>query len=113
MTPDERDPTLLEYIQESINLIAQYTGGDRARFPGDRMVQDAVLRRLETLAEAASRLSEELKARHPEMRWRAVRGFRNVAAHDYQSVDLNRVWDVVESHLPGLRAVVDAEMHRG
>src|SRR5262245_8331465 len=43
------------------------------------MVQDAVRRRLETLADAAHRLSDELEARHPEIRWRAVYGFRNKA----------------------------------
>jgi len=77
----ERDQDLLRYIQESSGRIEQYTSGGRAAFLSDRMVQDAVLRRLETLAEAANRLSAELKVRHPGIPWRAIHGFRNVAAH--------------------------------
>lgn len=110
MSSVERDGDLLRYIQESIARIERYTYGGREAFFAEPMVQDAVLRRLETLADAASHLSGELKARHPELRWRAIYGFRNVAAHGYLDLDLARVWDTVAAHLPALETVVDEEL---
>jgi uncharacterized protein with HEPN domain len=110
VTEEERERERLRYIRESIARITEYTKGGREAFDREPMVQDAVLRRLETLADAAHRLSEELKERHPEIRWRAVYGFRNIAAHAYLDVHLDPVWEIVEVHLPILGAAVDSEL---
>lgn len=64
MKGEERDSALLIYIKESLNRIARYTERGRDSFLADDIVQDATLRRLETLVDAASRLSSDLKARH-------------------------------------------------
>jgi uncharacterized protein with HEPN domain len=66
---------------------------------------------METLAEAVSHLSESLKARHPEIPWRAIVGFRNIVAHDYIGVDLHLVWQAIID-LATLNAVVQAELGR-
>ena len=76
------------------------------------MMQDAVIRRLETLADAASRLSDSIKARHPQVPCREIHGFRNVAAHGYLELDLVRVWNTVEVYLPALKATVRDELGR-
>jgi len=110
VTAAERDEDLLRYISDSISLIAQYTGGGKAAFLREPMVQDAVLRRLETLADAARQLSGELTARHPEIPWRAIYGFRNVAAHGYLGLDMGRVWTTVQDYLPALHSVVAEEL---
>lgn len=75
-------------------------------------MQDAVLRRLETIADATHRLSPDLKERHPEVPWQQVYGFRNIAAHAYEKLDLRRVWEIVEHYLPPLKTVVDDELSR-
>ncbi|HTE84433.1 MAG TPA: HepT-like ribonuclease domain-containing protein [Dehalococcoidia bacterium] len=67
-------------------------------------------RRLETLADATSRLSDALKARHPKLPWRQLYGFRNVAAHAYEGIDLPRIWEIVEIYLPPLKAAVTEEL---
>lgn len=110
MTASERDGTLLLYIDESISRIGEYTRAGRDVFLATPIVQDAVLRRLETLADAASHLSGQLKGRHPEIPWRDVYGFRNVAAHGYIALDVARIWTTVEASLPSLKAVVDDEL---
>jgi uncharacterized protein with HEPN domain len=66
------------------------------------------LRNLQTLAESTKRLSESLKAKHKEVDWQALSGFRNVLVHDYLGIDLERVFDSIENHLPGLRGAVES-----
>lgn len=108
MSDIERDWLL--YIQASIALIGQYVADGEEAFFNNSMVQDAVLRRLETLADATNKLSDDLKQRHPHIRWRQIYGFRNIAAHAYRSIDLDRVWEVIVDSLPDLKRVIDAEL---
>ena len=110
MNHDTRERARLKYIRQSIMRIEQYTGGSREAFLSEPIVQDAVLRRLETLADAINRLSNTLKARHPTIPWRQVYGFRNIAAHAYEEIDLTRVWEIVEVYMPVLKSVVDREL---
>lgn len=109
---DKRDRRYLAYIREAIDLIQARTRTGQEAFMHDVDVQDAVLWRLETLAEASGKLSPALKARHPELRWRAIYGFRNIAAHGYLDLRLDQVWEIVDVHLPALRAAVDEELDR-
>lgn len=112
MTDDDRDRELLRYIAESISLIERYTISGKAAFLDELMLQDAVLRRLETLADATRHLSNAVTARHPEIHWRQIYGFRNVAAHGYLALRADRIWDTVQDYLPILKSVVDDELHR-
>ncbi|TAK25048.1 MAG: DUF86 domain-containing protein [Chloroflexota bacterium] len=102
----------LRHIVTSITLIAEYTRGGRERFFQDTMAQDAVLRRLETLADATHQLSPELKSRNPRVQWRAIYGFRNIAAHACLDLHLDTVWEIVDVHLPSLGRVVGVEIAR-
>lgn len=68
------------------------------------MTQDAVIRNLEIVGEAAKRVPDSIRDRAPEVPWREMAGMRDKLAHDYLGVDLNLVWDVVASELPGARA---------
>jgi uncharacterized protein with HEPN domain len=108
-----RERRYLEHIAESVALIGEYVVDGHPAFFEHRQVQDAVLRRLEILADATGQLSPELKDRHPDIPWRAVYGFRNIAAHAYLDVDLERVWEIVTDHLPPLRAAVEKELDAG
>ncbi|MDI9639096.1 DUF86 domain-containing protein [Geitlerinema splendidum] len=111
---DERDRVYLEHILECTTLIQDYTRNGKAEFMESSLVRDAVLRRLQTMAESTQRLSETLKAQAPGVDWRALAGFRNVLVHDYLGgIDFERVWDAVELYLPGLemavRELIEAE----
>ncbi len=65
-----------------------------------------MLRNLETLGEAAKKLNSRTRALSAGTPWREIAGFRDVIAHDYLEVDLDLVWNVIESELPGLRETV-------
>jgi len=103
----EADRTYLLHILQCIALIQDYTASGRQEFMANVLVQDAVLRRLQTMAESTQRLSDRLKAQAPEVDWRSLSGFRNVLVHDYLGgIDLGRVWDAVDVDLPGLEAAI-------
>jgi uncharacterized protein with HEPN domain len=109
------DNIYLRFIAESIALVEQYVAGvdgapNEAFFYDDMRTQDAVLRRMETLADAASHLSDALKARHPDIEWRQIGDFRNVLAHGYTDIRLDRVWQAIVGDLPALRSVISAEL---
>lgn len=109
---DERDIRYLEHIRESVDLIQQWTVSGRERFFSDELIQNATLRRLETLSDATGKLSVPLKARYPDTPWREIIDFRNRVAHGYLELDLDIVWRVIETDLPTLRAMAERELRR-
>lgn len=104
--PDS-DRVLLAHMRECIERVREYTAGDRARFETSRLIQDAVIRNLQTLTESSQRLSDSIKAAEPQVPWRELAGFRNVIVHGYLGMDLAAVWLVVEQDLPPLAAALD------
>ena len=102
------DKLYLIHIKECVERVRQYAAGGKEAFLEDTMLQDAVLRNLQVLSESSQKLSEALKKTHPEVDWRGIAGFRNVLVHDYLGVNIVRVWEIVENHLPGLKRNIDA-----
>ena len=102
-----RDPRLyLDDILEAIGQIREYTASMQyGVFAQDRKTQDAVVRNLETIGEAANRLPAVVRAAAPEIEWRKLVGLRNVLAHEYFGVSLPVVWDVVGTKLGPLESV--------
>ncbi len=64
------DHIYLEYIRESIERVQLYASDGEDFFRTDPRTQDAILRRMETLADAAAHLSSDLQARHADIPWR-------------------------------------------
>ncbi len=96
---------LLREMLESIRIIQEYLADmDLQAFLAQRITQDAVIRRLEILGEAASRLPTSIKDTFPAVDWRAMTAMRNRLIHGYFSVDLAIVWNTVKTDLPALEA---------
>jgi len=105
MKKDQR--VYLVHIHECIGRIERYTVDGKDRFVADSMVQDAVVRNLEIIGEATKRLDDAYRKAHPQIPWRAVSGLRDVLIHQYEGVDLDRVWNVVVNGLPSLKEAIE------
>jgi uncharacterized protein with HEPN domain len=101
---DER--VYLEHIRDAISDIKTYASGGEEAFIAERMRQDAIIRKLEIIGEAVKRLSDETKARQPEIPWKQIAGMRDRPSHDYFGVDLGLVWRVVARDLEILDAAI-------
>jgi uncharacterized protein with HEPN domain len=84
----EADRVLLTHMRDCLDRILEYTNAERSRFDASRLVQDGVIRNLQTLAESSQRLSSEIKATEPQIPWRELAGFRNVQRLDWRQAEL-------------------------
>jgi uncharacterized protein with HEPN domain len=106
--PADRQNGLLRDILDSALRIREYLAGAKFEaFLVDPQRQDAVLRRLEIIGEAAGRLSPETRALFPNLPFQGMRGMRNIIAHDYGEVDLDLVWTTASRDLPVLIATLE------
>ncbi len=110
----QRDAAYLRDIQESARLALAYLEGvDMEAFAGNTQLQDAVIRRVEIIGEAARRVSAATRALYPALPWRQMIGMRNQVIHMYDGVDVAVVYDTVCEDLPplleALAGIVDRE----
>jgi len=80
----------------------------REAFLADRTMQHAVIRCLTVVGEAANRVSAETRDALSTVAWGEAVGLRNVLVHDYQRIDLSRIWTIVETDLPPLLNALNA-----
>jgi uncharacterized protein with HEPN domain len=93
----------LEDIRQAISKIQNYTAGlTRDAFDQDDKTIDAVIRNLQIIGEAAKVIPESVRAAYPNVEWKKIAGLRDILAHQYFEVDLDIIWDVLQSKLPEL-----------
>ena len=107
MSHPERVEDYLEHIAGAIERAIRYTGSleSLAALEQDEQAQDAIVRTLTVIGEAAVRIQKaapEFVAAHPELPWSPMRGIRNKVVHDYFDVAWDVVWDTVKQDLPPL-----------
>ena len=98
------DTVFLKHIVDAINLIEEYLK-DKSyeEFKDNHMLQDAVIRELEIIGEAAKNLSKEFRNKHSDIPWRQIAGMRDKLIHGYFGVDLDAVWDTATIDIPSLK----------
>jgi uncharacterized protein with HEPN domain len=107
-----RLPDYLDHMRQAIVDAQSFTEGmAQADFVQDKRTQQAVVMSLIVLGEAATKVMDQYPAfaeQHPQIQWRSMRGMRNRIAHGYFDINLDVVWDTVQTALPELAAHVDA-----
>ena len=98
------DPTvallhMLDHAREALELVADRTPEE---FKGDRVLNLALVRLVEVVGEAASRVPDQVRTRHSDIPWRQIVGMRNRLTHGYDAVDLDILWEVITTDLPPL-----------
>ncbi len=107
MSRQLRDREYLAHICGAIDKINRYLNGkSESDFMGDELTQDGVMRNLEIIGEAVSKLSPELKLMYGNVPWQDISGMRNRLIHAYMDVNLEIVWDTVAKVLPEFLATV-------
>lgn len=104
MPSGSRDLRLfVEDMLDSASIIIEWTSLlDAEVFVADRKTYDAVLRNLTVMGEAAKQVPPEVRDAFPEVPWRAIAGFRDLAMHSYFGLSQHIVWSIVSETLPGL-----------
>ena len=77
------------------------------KFRVDDLVQNAVMRQIQIIGEAARQVSVEYQQYHPEIPWQKIIGMRNKLVHEYFRIIPERVCDVVEKDIPELKRLVE------
>ncbi|MGB3294337.1 MAG: DUF86 domain-containing protein [Phormidesmis sp.] len=98
-----RDLQSLLDIYQSAELVAAYLQGvSWNSFLNDGKLQDAVIRRLSIIGEAANRVSQAGRLSRPEIEWAGIRGLRNRLVHEYDDTDLETVWEIAQTEMADL-----------
>ena len=98
----------IRHMLDAVNEALAFTKGkNRDDLDKDRMLTLAIIKELEIIGEAASKLTPELKAMQPNIPWLDIIGMRNRLTHGYFDIDLDRVWDTVLGDLEPLCASLE------
>lgn len=101
-----RLPDYLDHMRQAVaDACAFVEGWTVEDFLGDRRTQQAVIMNLVILGEAATKIMDiypDFVSAHPQIPWNSMRGMRNRIAHGYFEIDLEVVWDTIQTSLPEL-----------
>jgi len=98
----------LHNIIEQIAIIENFTYGyDSSKFAEDLKTQYSVVKAIELIAENSNKLSEEFINDNKELPVFEMKGMRNKLIHEYENVDLEIVWNVVDKDLPNLKDIIE------
>ncbi|MES2949505.1 MAG: DUF86 domain-containing protein [Pseudomonadota bacterium] len=107
-----RLPDYLDHMRQAVADAKSFTDGmAQTDFMQDKRTQQAVVMSLIVLGEAATKIMDQYPAfaeLHKQIPWRSMRGMRNRIAHGYFDINLEVVWDTVQTALPALEAQLDA-----
>ena len=105
---DRDRQSLQDMLGAARKVISYAQATTRETLPAVPMRLDAVLYEIVVMGEAARRLSQAIRAIHPEVPWRDIIGMRSVVTHGYDQIDDDELWQVIENDLPELIRKIEA-----
>jgi len=107
MQPEDRDIAFLWDIFEAAKDIHDFVRETTFKeFSLDKKTRYAVERQLIVIGEAAQRISERYKEEHDEIPWKKMVGLRNILAHEYGEVLVERIWLIARENIPSLIDII-------
>lgn len=107
-----RDEKRLEDMLQAVASIEKYCPASKDRFERYEPLVSHVVLKLMHVGEAASGLDQSTRERAPEVPWGEIIGMRNILVHEYDSVDIDVVWEVVQNDLPSLKEKIRTLLRR-
>ena len=101
---------MLEHAREAVEMTRNRS---RADLDTDRKLNLALVRLVEVIGEAATRVPGDFRLRHPDLPWRDVSDLRNRLIHGYDTVDFDRVWVIVAQDIPPLIRQLERILEEG
>ena len=98
-----KNKIIVEKIIKYINKILQYTKSvEKEEFVSNSMMIEACVFNLGQIGELANKIDQDFEIEHSAIPWRILYGLRNKIVHDYEGVNLNLIWDIINDDLDGL-----------
>ena len=94
---------LVDIIQAAEDIGRLISGMETETFVQTMSARRATLQAIIEIGEATAKVSPELKGKYPEVRWQDAIAMRNIAVHEYFSVDWRIVWDTAIHDIPHLK----------
>ena len=103
MPPQDRDIIRMRHMVDAATKAVSFvTGKSRDYLDEDEKLSLALVRLVEIIGEAASKVTAETQNRHPEIPWSDIIATRNRLIHAYEAVNLDILWAIVSADLPPL-----------
>ncbi|NET41015.1 DUF86 domain-containing protein [Okeania sp. SIO2B3] len=104
-----RDKASLLDIVNAARRVLQFAEGiDKSELATNEEKQSAILYQIIVMGEATKRLSPEFREQYPEIPWKDIAGMRDILAHQYDRLNFNTLWDVIQSDVPEVLPLLES-----
>jgi uncharacterized protein with HEPN domain len=102
-----RDSTSILDVAKAGRQVLQFAEGlSREQLETDLMRQSAILYQIPVIGEATKRLSPSYREQYPDIPWKQMAGMRDFLAHQYDRIDFDTVWEVIQQEIPELLKMI-------
>ena len=109
---ERRDEIILKKVLSEIQVAREFISGcSLDEFCANELLKRAVCMTVINIGELIKNLSEDCRKAYPQVLWKAIAGFRNIAAHKYQTLRMEDVYETVSSDFPALRVQIETILH--
>lgn len=101
------DLLLLQDMLDAINEVLDNTPDDPAPYYENKFLRSHLIRNIQIIGEAATRMSDDVAKMYPDVPWRPIIGMRHVMVHDYFEIDWQAVYETAVNDVPPLKPLIE------